>query len=310
MPRKKELSTRSTKLVESAYLDIINNPCVPKSQYICYAARFMAQFGLPHRALTDNYWERKNGDATLMMVSRSKKGIAWGSIPRLVMSWATSWQVRHPNADVIELGKNLTRFISAEQPDGLGLPNTGRYIKRVKLETFKLFSSSVSVVYEGRGGMGYEEGPSIATKVELWENPNAPDQDALFDSYIVFNKDFREQLIEHPIPVDWRAYPALMPSSLAMDYYHWLAYRFSYLTTPTKVTWTQLGKQFGTQYDWTKRESLKDFRRESMLQLGNRVLKVYPQARVKINDEGLWLFPSPTPVPMTTKTISLPPAKK
>jgi hypothetical protein len=145
--------------------------------------------------------------------------------------------------------------------------------------------------------------------MELWENPDAPDQDALFDSYIQLNREFREELIEHPIPIDWRAMPALTPSPLAMDYYFWFALRFSYLSHSTLVTWDQLCKQFGSNYDWSDKRSRYDFRRESEKQLGERVLKVYPQARVKIEEAGLRLFPSPTPVPLTTKTTFLPPKK-
>jgi hypothetical protein len=308
MSKKKELGPRQLNLVESVSLDIIQNPCEPKSHSIGYVARFLSQFGMPHRPVEGNTFKRVNGDATLLIVSNSNKGIASGSIPRLVMGWVGTWQVRHPNAEIIELGKNLSRFLT----DDLGLHRTGGprgYITRVKNETFKLFTSSISITAEQRGGLAFEGSGPLARKMELWHNPDAPDQDALFDSYIVLNRDFREELIEHPIPIDWRAMPALTPSPLAMDYYFWLAHRLHRIVTPQLVTWAQLHMQFGAQYDWTDKRRRFDFRLESEKQLANRVLKVYPQARLKMQENGLLLFKSDPPVPLTTKMTFLPPNK-
>lgn len=300
-----------TAKIETIALDIVGNPPDKATNHsaIGFITPLQAQFGLPHQHVPGNEWERINGNTKFRIVSGSGAGIPSGNMPRCGLAWVASWQVKHPRETCIPLGTNLSSWMRVEMQLQVTGGKNGT-ITRLKRELFKLFSSSISVIKTDPAGRGlsYESTGSLAKKMELWDIANHPDQDALFDSFIMLNTDFRELLLEHPIPVDLRAFPALRRSPLAIDYYCWLAHRFSYLRRRTLVTWEQLHAQFGSNYDWSNKRSRWNFRNESEKQLQDRVLKVYPQARVQImkDGSGLMLHPSLTPVPLTTRKLFLP----
>jgi hypothetical protein len=304
---KKLRKNRAQEGIERTSQEIINNPPDKDTNHnaIGFITPLQAQFGLPHKEVPGNEWERINGNLKLRIVSGSGAGIPTGSIPRFGLAWVSSWQTKHPKETVIPLG-NVTTWVREVVGSGATGGQHGT-ITRQKLELLKLFTSAISVMRidpKGRG-LSFETTGMLARKLELWDS-RQPEQGALFPSYIILNTDFREMLLEHPIPIDMRALPALRRSPLAIDYYQWLAYRMSYLGESTLVTWNQLHAQLGSSYDWNTKQGRYKFRRESIRQLRERVLKIYPQARVQVKPDGLLLNPSPTPVPMTAKKLFLP----
>lgn len=90
--------------------EIQNNPPDKDANgdVIGFAPYFTTQFGLPHSSVKGNIWQRKNGNETLSVYTDCAFGLPSGSKPRLLLAWVATWQVRHPNATVIELGKNVS----------------------------------------------------------------------------------------------------------------------------------------------------------------------------------------------------------
>ena len=98
-------------------------------------------------------------------------------------------------------------------------------------------------------------------------------------------------IAERPVPVDMRALRLLRRSPMALDYYTWLTYRYSYLRKPTTVPWEAQHAQFGADYG-----RLRDFRSKAIEALA-KVHSVYPDARFDAAQAGLTLRPSPTHIP-------------
>ena len=304
---KKTLVQRKQEDQERRSFEILINPPdkFQNGDVIGYTPYFTTQFGLPHRPVKGNEWIRKNGHQTLRVTSTAGQGIPSGSIPRILISWIATWQVRHPKETVIELGKNVSQFLENE----LGIPRTGRYISDVKREIKRLFTADVSITTEDtRRGIFDSTGSRVADRLVLWTNPQNGDQDALFDSYIILTPQFRESLLANPVPVDLRAFPILRSSSLAIDYYVWLTRVMFSLKQSRPVTWRQLHDQFGAQYNVKDRRGLSHFRAESEHQIKTRVLKAYPNLRLTImsDGKGIMLHPSPTPVPFQPKKTLFP----
>ena len=105
-------------------------------------------------------------------------------------------------------------------------------------------------------------------------------------------KEFYDEIIERPVPIDLRALSALKSSSLALDIYCWITYRMSYLKHSTEIPWELLAAQFGSDYAETR-----DFKKNFIKQL-RKVLVVY-NAKVDQGERGLILKP--------TKSHILPP---
>ena len=110
-----------------------------------FMARAMVQATLPHRAVTGNEFERKNGSFTLTLQAPSKIGLPYGSIPRLLLAWVTTEAVKTKSRE-LELGDSMSGFMAE-----LGLTPTGGAngsITRLKNQTRRLFSATVTASYE------------------------------------------------------------------------------------------------------------------------------------------------------------------
>ena len=263
---------------------------------IGFTTYFTTQFGLPHSPVKGNFWQRKNGTETLTVYSDCPYGLPSGSKPRLLLAWVATWQVRHPNATVIDLGTNVSRFLERE----LDLPRTGRYIKDVRLEIIRLFSATISVVNDAPDIKLYKRnGTQLSDDMVLWGDQSKDGQDSLLPSYIELSPKFRASSLEQSVPVDLRALSILTPSSLAMDYYVWFTRVMFSLRKSRLVPWKALHDQFGAQYDWANKVSRFKFRSHSKKQICDRVRLAYPDLRVSFpeNQDGIMLHPSPTPVP-------------
>lgn len=252
-----------------------------------FLARAMVQATLPHRRVEGNEFERRNGAFRLSLMAPARIGLPYGSVPRLLLAWLTTEAVRTKSRELV-LGDSLSAFMRE-----LGLTATGgRWgsIGRVKEQTKRLFSATVSATYEG-GDRTALLGYRLADKAMLWWDPQRPGQAALWDSTVTLSETFYNEVITRPVPVDMRALQALKRSPLALDLYAWLTYRMSYLQRQTVIPWAALAAQFGSDY-----ARLRDFKAAFLAEL-QKVEVIYSEVRVTPSDRGLVLLPSKPHVP-------------
>lgn len=209
-----------------------------------YMARVLVQATMPHKSTPGTEFKRRNGLFTLTILSPSIMGLPYGTYPRLLLSWLTTEAVRTKEPELV-LGPTLSGFMSQ-----LGLlPTGGRWgtISRLRDQMKRLFSSTIfCVVEEATQTSGLRMG--VAVKYRLWWDPKSPDQAALWLSTVTLSKDFFEEIIDRPVPIDLRALQLLKKSPLALDIYCWLTYRLSYLKKQTEIPWEALRMQFGAGY--------------------------------------------------------------
>lgn len=296
--KRKTLAERRALAATQLSHEILMNPPDKEENNaaIGFTPYFTTQFGLPHSRVQGDTWKRRNGNRTLTIQTDCDYGLPSGSKPRLLLLWVATWQVRHPNLTRIELGRNVTQFLR----DEIELPVTGRYIKDVRLEMIRLFTSRISLTIDDQSqGLFDRKSTELSDDMVLWGDSKGLDQESLFPSYIVLKDKFRDSILDRPIPIDLRALRHLAPSSLALDYYVWLARTMFSLKSSRLVPWKALHDQFGSSYDWEDRRSRHNFRAESTKQLLTRIKDVYPSCRFTISPDGkgLILHPSPTPVP-------------
>jgi hypothetical protein len=249
-----------------------------------FMARAMVQATLPHRKVEGTYFERVNGHFTLSMQAHPKIGLPYGTTPRLLLAWVTTEAVKTKNRE-LDLGASMSGFMRE-----LGLSPTGGErgdITRLKNQTLRLFSSTVSALYED-GPAVAEMGYRLADKSVLWWDVKAPDQAALWQSTVTLSERFFHEIVDRPVPVDMRAIKALKQSPLALDIYSWLTYRVSYMKRPVVIPWEVLALQFGSDY-----KRLRDFRAAFLTEM-KKVVTVYGGAQVEPTPEGLMVKPSPT----------------
>ena len=247
-----------------------------------FMARAMVQATLPHKKVEGNEFERRNGAFTLSLMAPARVGLPYGTVPRLLLAWLTTEAVKTQSRE-LELGDSLSGFMRE-----LGLvPTGGRWgsITRLKDQTTRLFSSTITAIYEG-GDKTEILSRSIADKAVLWWHAKNPEQAALWRSTVTLSEQFYAEVVEHPIPVDMRAIKALKRSPLALDIYCWLTYRVSYAKRPSLIPWAALAMQFGSDY-----ARVRAFKEAFLAEL-RKVATVYAGAQFEITDAGLVVKPS------------------
>jgi len=255
-----------------------------------YMARALVQATMPHKRVGGNEFIRKNGIFVLSILTPSTIGLPYGTIPRLLISWLTTEAVL-TNERTLCLGDTLSSFM---QKIGL-VPTGGRWgsITRLKEQTKRLFSSSISCFYDAKEKQG-ERGFRIADTHDLWWTPKNPHQASLFESTVTLSETFFHEITNRPVPIDLRALQILKRSPMAIDIYCWLTYRMSYLKKTTNIPWGVLQIQFGASYN-----RVRDFKKYFLNQF-RKVRTVYPELNIEDNELGLILKPSKPHIPMIT----------
>jgi hypothetical protein len=256
-----------------------------------YMARVMVQATMPHRKVAADVFERRNGAFSMAMIAHPHVGLPYGTYPRLLLAWLTTEAVRTRCPQLV-LGPTLSGFMAQI---GL-LPTGGRWgtIAPLRDRMKRLFTCTVSCTYEDESkeaGTGFR----IAKGYQLWWEPRHPEQASLWNSTVTLSSDFFEEIIDHPVPLDLRAFHALKRSPMALDIYCWLTYRLSYLRKPVEIVWPALQMQFGAGYPETT-QGVRNFRSNFLKHL-RAVLVVYPEAKVAPGDHGLSLRPSKSHIP-------------
>lgn len=253
-----------------------------------FMARAMVQATLPHKKVAGTYFERKNGNFTLSMQAHPKIGLPYGAIPRLLLAWVTTEAVKTKSRE-LELGDSMSGFMRE-----LGLSPTGGVkgdITRLKDQTLRLFSSTVSALYQ-EGDAVAEMGYRLADKSVMWWDNKHPEQADLWNSTITLSEHFFNEVVSHPVPVDMRALKALSRSPLALDTYCWLTYRASYARRQSVIPWPTLSLQFGSEY--TRQ---RDFKAAFLEEL-RKVTTVYSGVQTEPTAGGLMVRPSLTHILM------------
>lgn len=265
---------------------------------VSFMARAMVTATLPHSNPNTHTFERNNGHYTLTMTANPKFGLPYGSIPRMLLAWMTTEAVKTKSPE-LNLGKSLSSFLKK-----LKLRHSGGErgsATCVREQMMRLLTCHISCVYyDKKNGICGGDQYLLSRSFKLWWNPIKPDQkDFLAGSKIILAKDFFEELIKKPIPIDFRALAMLRKSPLQMDIYIWLTYRFSFLKKETFIPWKLLKNQFGSDYA-DDAQGTRNFKKKFIQALKN-VWMVYPSANVTPNEKGLMLSQSDTHVSKKNK---------
>lgn len=231
-------------------------------------------------------WVRASRTVSLLLRSGVNSsgepvGLPYGSIARLLLSWVTS-EVRRTGDPEIRLGPSVSTlmwslgFDSRSQTGGVN-----GTVTRVKEQARRLFSSSAIIE---RHKDGTTQGGSLWT-------PSQNLLDEPIGSMVTLSEHFMTEITEHAVPADRATLLGLSRSSLSMDIYFWLSWRFSFLRGEQKVGWDQLQQQFGSVSQQARKF------RETFTSALERVREVYPDIRVSAGPYGLTLRPSKTSVP-------------
>lgn len=264
---------------------------------IGYVATAMIYAALPYTEVEGAMFKRTTEYFTLRIMNDPELGIPYGKVPRLITAYLCSEAKRKKDmGGLIELGRSQKEFM-----ERLGMNSRGGArgdIARFNKQSRALFTSSITLLGAPNTELHWNH-VHISKKGMLLWNPHRPEERSQWQSTIQLDKEFFEECINHPVPIDLRVIHSLT-SPLAIDIYLWLTYRFNAVRVPTPVSWKQLKWQFDATYADTA-EGMRDFKKLFKKQL-RAVLAVYRQANLDVKDEGVWLLPSRTHIPPLPKS--------
>jgi hypothetical protein len=272
------------------------------SDQIAFMARSMVMATLPHSPSDELIYQRKNGHYILMMIANPQFGLPSGSLARMLLAWITREAVIKKSPE-LELGTSFKAFLKK-----LKLQNGGGKrgnMTRVRDQMMRLLTCSISCVYQDkRKGVCESDQFQVSRSFHFGWNPFQTGQGKEFlpESRIVLAKDFFDELIKQPVPVDFSALNLLRHSPLQMDIYSWLTYRFSFLKEETCVPWVSLKNQFGSDYS-DDAQGLRNFKKKFIKAL-KKIGIVYPAANVSPIDKGILLYPSRTHINRKQKEVT------
>ena len=209
-----------------------------------FLARMMTLCSLP-RSNPGNrlQYKRVNGPYTLYMTVTGGNKLPFGTNPRLILAWVCTEAVRTESRDLV-LGRSLSEFMRK-----LGISSTdGRGQARLRNQMKRLFNCSVQLNYMA-AGRETSASALVAELTDFWWNPKRPDQAGLWESKVRLSEAFFNEIVSHPVPLDLATLKALKRSPLGLDLYLWLTYRIFALTTPQRLSWQQVYRQFGPHPD-------------------------------------------------------------
>lgn len=261
-------------------------------QQIGCTAKILVQATWPHSAAAGKEITLRNGDTTVHMYS--PYGLPYGVNPRLIMCWLTQeavvrnalWPI--DAARTIPLGHSLRDFMRQ-----LGLPVTGGRkgtIRSLEEQLKRMLGTTVIVETNTTDNekIGIHHNATVLIdQATLWWDAQHPDQGTLESSELRLSRNFFEELVTKPVPLDMGILGALRKSPLAIDLYAWLTYRLSYLRQPTLVKWDQLKHQLGTSYP-DDAQGRRNFKRKTIAAL-EKVTEAWPTVAASAVTDGILL---------------------
>jgi Plasmid encoded RepA protein/Phage integrase family len=190
-----------------------------------YHHGLLCQLGLPRRKPKERVFERRSGDASLLLeAGRWWTGRSWepqplpfGTRPRLVMINVCSEAVRTRSATV-NVGDSVRGFLRR-----IGVDGGGNSMAGFKRQMIALSCCHMVLGYSSMLGVGQVDTKPIS-RFEAWLC-NEDRQHGLWPGELDLSPPFFASLMEHAVPLDPEALARLQNSAFAIDIYTWLANR-------------------------------------------------------------------------------------
>lgn len=266
-------------------LEIEQNPAKDRNQ-LGVIATAMIYASLPHSRIEGPIFKRKNGDLSITIMNDPDIGLPYGKLPRLITAFLCT-EAKRTKEPTIFLGHSKNEFA---QKLGLGTgggPRGG--LTLLNEQAKRLFTSHITLIGSPNSQFHWRNITLTDNGMLLWD-PHDPQKRSPWESKLTLSQTFFEECITHSVPIDMRVLHKLR-SPLAIDIYIWLTYRYNAIKAPTKVSWTQLKWQFGSNYADDER-GLLNFIGNFKSNLRN-VSSVYREAMFRVGTDTLTLLPSP-----------------
>ena len=251
---------------------------------ICFQHSIFCQVGMPRSRFAGREFTRRSGRAWMVIqagyvddgTGRVARAVPHGVMPRLLLAWICN-EIKRTNGRSLELDLGSSPRDLLRQ---LGLEGQGARYRALHDALHDLAAARFQLGFQAR-----TLNTTPVQKLHTWG--------ATGGARLLVSQDFAVDLMSHAVPLEQRALAELSGSALALDLYTWFAHRLRRLERRLELSWNDLHRQLGQEYQGAR--GVDDFRKKARVAL-DAALQVYPAARVRVGSAGLDLFPSDAPV--------------
>ncbi len=277
----------------------------PTNSDIVFTHSVFAQCFLPLRKLRNGAktYEVKHGNASIAIdagrVINPNTGklelqdVPYGAAARLAMAHIHNHAIRAGSLDeaqTVPMGDSLREFFRRYR-----LKVSGQNGKQIVRQVQNIASAHITIgLWKDNQALQLNVS-TIAEHIKFWLEKDER-QRSFWQPEMILNRRYAETVRERAVPLDMRAMIGLYEKPRAMDIFVWLSYRLP-LVKDKRGTFIPYHGPNGLQGVFGNTISQENKFRQELKAALLDVHKWYPDAHIAIEDKGIRLFPSPSPVP-------------
>lgn len=280
----------------------------PVSDELSFTNAIFAQCSLPVNKPKSKFWKVMHGKVGLSITAGvgqdlEQLDVPYGAYARVAFSHIHNQIIRASSLDTacqVDLGDSMRAFFREND-----IEYGGRQGKTLRSQLLNISRANISLGYFEDDVQHIIDIPKISNKVDFWLEKNE-NQLTLWNPEMYVNPEYVKLVRKHKIPLDMRAIVALLDegrgAARAIDVYQWLTYRLPLIQNKPKGVFIPfegvngLHSVFGSE--------IKEHRKfkQQFVETLKRVIKVYPTARITLEEKGIRLFSSPPSVPSSVSS--------
>jgi hypothetical protein len=232
---------------------------------------------LPHKIADDvEFWQQTEGEFIYRWRSNSDTlGLPYGAKSRMILIHVLHYALSHQSANVV-CGDTLYSWNSRLQNSSVG----GMTYRITFEHGWRVLEAGLALL--NTQGEQLEAWDKIFTPGDL-ASTNLPTE-------ITLNDAFFKHIQSSMVPISYPALTLLRNNSSAIDVYIRLSDGLRKLDSPILAEWPEIKRRFGAGYKNIRQ--MKPAFNDTL----SLVCAVYPEAKIEVDDDGVALYPSPSPV--------------
>lgn len=242
---------------------------------------------LPHK-IADNleFWQQTEGECTYRWNRNPDSGqMPYGSKSRMILIHILHYALS-AGSRYVTCGETLYSWNARLQNSSVG----GMTYRITYEHGWRVLESNLCLV--NSNGDEIENWQRLMTPTNL-ASTNLPTE-------ITLNESFFAHIQSNIVPISYAALTLLRNNSSAIDLYIRLSDGLKKLDKPILADWPEIKRRFGAGYKNIRQ--MKPAFNDTL----SLVCAVYPQAKIKVDDDGITLYPSPPPIDSTLPITDLP----
>ncbi len=222
-----------------------------------------------------------------------EQDVPYGSAARIILAHINNHVIRASSLDAaqeVPMGDSLRHFFRNYR-----LKINGQNGHQIKQQVNNIAAAHITIGLWTHNQAKQINVPTLADEIDFWLEKDEQ-QRSLWQPKMLLNRRYVENIKERAVPIDMRVLVGLYEKPRAMDVFTWLSYRLPLVTEQKGVFIPFFGNN-GLHEIFGKSLASKRLFKAEFIKTLKEIHNWYPDARLSIEEKGIRLFNSPSPIP-------------